>query len=87
MFIRIANALSGRVLLAVAAAVVAFFALSALIATAFGRNPESGIADAIGAFGWFGFLISAVVLIALTVVSLIAHAVARVGSTQSRELT
>lgn len=77
MSTRISELLSARVLFAIAGLTGALFVLSGIIATAAGREPESAILDALGTIGWFGFLIGLVVLLAASVVSLAAHAVAR----------
>jgi hypothetical protein len=73
--------------MSLAGVVIAFFVLSAVIASAYGRHPESGLADALGSIGWFGFMLSALALVVLTVVSLAARALSRGNSAHGRELT
>lgn len=76
MATRIADTLSPRVLMSLAGVVVALFLLSGAVATIWGREPDSAVADALGTIGWFGFFFGGVALLVLTVVSLAARAVA-----------
>lgn len=76
MSTRITETINARVLMTVAGVTLALFLLSGVIATAYGREPDSGVADALGTVGWFGFMIGMLLLLVLSVVSLVARVAA-----------
>lgn len=83
MLNRIAQTLSARVLLALAAVVLALFLLSGLSQTLWGEHPTNDIADAFSSVVWVGFLLGFVSLIAVSLMSLVAHGLTR-GSSAGR---
>jgi amino acid transporter len=77
MLTRTAQLLNARTLLTIAGVVFGLFVIAGIDATLFGQHPESDIADVIGTIAWIGWLLGAVVLIALAIVSLVAHVLTR----------
>jgi hypothetical protein len=82
MLNRTAQILNARTLLVIAGTVFRFFVLSGLSASIWGQHPTSDIVDLFSSIVWFGFLIGVVVLIAVSIVSLIAHAATRGSAAQ-----
>jgi sterol desaturase/sphingolipid hydroxylase (fatty acid hydroxylase superfamily) len=77
MLNRIAQILNAKVLLGLAGVVLALFLLSGLSATLWGQHPTNSVADAFSTVVWFGFLLGFVALIAVSVISLVAHGLKR----------
>jgi hypothetical protein len=82
MLNRTAQILNARTLLVIAGTVFGFFVLSGISASLWGQHPTNNVADVFSSVVWFGFLIGIVVLIAVSVLALIAHAATRSNSAQ-----
>jgi hypothetical protein len=64
-------ALSRRALIGVAAIAAGLFVLAGLIAAIFGNPPSNDVIDVVGAIAWFGWMVAALVLVALCAAALI----------------